>query len=121
MLRPSLCGGVAVWKNRVPHFKDEILIWRQLTANVTRSLPATGLTKVEKPFALNLYTPHEWLDTLTRQQRKHCALESGKAPQPPISEHFRRSSPRHHAVQPGFEAQVRLMTPEDAARRHWDQ
>ena len=72
-LRPSAlwAESLVVGKIVCHDFKDEILIWAAVTAKChTIIARERDLTKVEKPFGINLYTPHEWLDTLTRPQRK---------------------------------------------------
>lgn len=52
-------------------FKDEKLIEAALTAKCHTIIARDrDLTVVEKPFGINLYTPREWLDTLTPPQRK---------------------------------------------------
>jgi len=52
-------------------FKDEKYIEAALTAGCQTIIARDrDLTVVEKPFGINLYTPREWLDTLTRPQRK---------------------------------------------------
>jgi predicted nucleic acid-binding protein len=52
-------------------FKDEILIEAAVTAGCHTIIARDrDLTVVEKPFGINLYTPQEWLDTLTRPQRR---------------------------------------------------
>lgn len=57
---------------RVCHdFKDEKLIEAAVTAGGQTIIARDrDLTVVEKPFGINLYTPREWLDTLTRPQRR---------------------------------------------------
>jgi len=54
-------------------FKDEMLIEAAVTAGCHTIIARDrGLTVVEKPFGINLCTPREWLDTLTRpQKRRH--------------------------------------------------
>ena len=52
-------------------FKDDILIEAALTAGCHTIIARDrDLTVVEKPFGINLCTPREWVDTLTRPQRK---------------------------------------------------
>ena len=61
----------AIGKMVCRDFKDEKLIEAALTAGCQTIIARDrDLTVVEKPFGINLYTPHEWLDTLTRPQRK---------------------------------------------------
>jgi predicted nucleic acid-binding protein len=57
---------------RVCHdFKDEKFIEAALTAGCHTIIARDrNLTVVEKPFGIDIYMPHEWLDTLTRPQRK---------------------------------------------------
>jgi predicted nucleic acid-binding protein len=52
-------------------FKDEILIEAAVNAKCHTIIARDrDLTVLEKPFGINLCTPHEWLDTLTRPQRR---------------------------------------------------
>jgi predicted nucleic acid-binding protein len=57
---------------RVCHdFKDEKFIEAALTAGCHTIIALDrDLTVLEKPLGINIYTPREWLDTLTRPQRK---------------------------------------------------
>jgi len=51
--------------------RDEMLIEAAVTAGCHTIIARNrGLTVLGKPFGINLYTPQEWLDTLTRPQRK---------------------------------------------------
>ncbi len=63
----------AIGKMVCRDFKDEMLIEAALTAGCHTIIARDrGLTVVEKPFGINLCTPREWLDTLTRpQKRRH--------------------------------------------------
>jgi predicted nucleic acid-binding protein len=73
VLRPSAlwAESLVVGKIVCHDFKDEILIWAAVNAKChTIIARERDLTKVEKPFGINLYTPHEWLDTLTRPQKR---------------------------------------------------
>ena len=55
-------------------FKDEMLIEAALAAGCHAIIARDqDLTTVEKPLGINLYTPREWLDTLTRSQRRLLA------------------------------------------------
>ncbi|MGB7748086.1 MAG: PIN domain-containing protein [Verrucomicrobiia bacterium] len=72
-LRPSALWveWQAIGKIVCRDFKDEILIDAAVTAGCHTIIARDrDLTVMEKPFGINLYTPHEWLDTLTRPQRK---------------------------------------------------
>jgi predicted nucleic acid-binding protein len=61
----------AIGKMTCHDFKDEKLIEAALTAGCSTIIARDrNLTVVEKPFGINLYTPHEWLGTLTRPQRR---------------------------------------------------
>ena len=52
-------------------FRDEIFIEAALTAKCETIIACNPeLTKLERPLGIDLYTPHEWLDTLTRRQRR---------------------------------------------------
>jgi len=52
-------------------FRDEIFIEAALTAKCQTIIACNPeLTKLERPLGIDLYTPHEWLDTLTRRQRR---------------------------------------------------
>ncbi len=51
--------------------EDERLIEAALTAGCHTIIARhRDLTAVEKPFGIDIYTPHEWLGTLTRPQRR---------------------------------------------------
>ena len=51
--------------------RDEMLIEAAVTAGCHTIIARDrDLTVSEKPFGINLYTPQEWLDTLTQPQRK---------------------------------------------------
>jgi predicted nucleic acid-binding protein len=51
--------------------RDEMLIEAAVTAGCHTVIARDrDLTVLEKPFGINLYTPPEWLGTLTRPQRK---------------------------------------------------
>jgi len=68
----------ALWVNWEPmrkrvcrDFRDEIFIEAALTAKCQTIIACNPeLTKLERPLGIDLYTPHEWLDTLTRRQRR---------------------------------------------------
>ena len=71
-LRPSALWveWEAIGKMVCRDFKDEILIDAAVTAKCHTIIARDrDLTKVKKPFGIDLYTQHEWLDTLTRPQR----------------------------------------------------
>jgi putative PIN family toxin of toxin-antitoxin system len=52
-------------------FEDEKLIEAALAADCHTIIARDrDLTVVKKPFGINLYIPHEWLDTLTRPQKR---------------------------------------------------
>jgi putative PIN family toxin of toxin-antitoxin system len=61
----------AIGKMVCRDFKDEMLIEAAVTAKCHTIIARDrDLTVLEKPFGINLYTPQEWLDTLTRPQRR---------------------------------------------------
>jgi predicted nucleic acid-binding protein len=61
----------AIGKMVCHDFKDEMLIEAAVTAGCHTIIARDrDLTVLEKPFGINLYTPQEWLDTLTRPQRR---------------------------------------------------
>jgi predicted nucleic acid-binding protein len=61
----------AIGKMVCRDFKDEKFIEAALTAGCHTIIARDrDLTVVEKPFGINLCTPREWVDTLTRPQRK---------------------------------------------------
>jgi len=73
VLRPSAlwAESLSVGKIVCRDFKDERLIEAAVNAKCHTIIAREwDLTKVEKPFGIDLYTPHEWLGTLTRPQRK---------------------------------------------------
>ena len=73
VLRPSAlwAESLSVGKIVCRDFKDERLIEAAVNAKChTIIARERNLTKVEKPFGINLYTPHEWLNTLTRPQKR---------------------------------------------------
>ena len=73
VLRPSALWAESLSFGKIVcrDFKDERLIEAAVNAKChTIIARERNLTKVEKPFGINLYTPHEWLDTLTGPQRK---------------------------------------------------
>ncbi|MGA9778534.1 MAG: PIN domain-containing protein [Verrucomicrobiia bacterium] len=73
VLRPSAlwAESLSVGKIVCRDFKDERLIEAAVNAKChTIIARERNLTKVEKPFGINLYTPHEWLATLTRPQKR---------------------------------------------------
>jgi predicted nucleic acid-binding protein len=52
-------------------FKDEKFIEAALTAGCHTIIARDqNLTVVEKPFGIDMHTPREWLDTLSRPQRR---------------------------------------------------
>jgi predicted nucleic acid-binding protein len=52
-------------------FKDEKFIEAALTAGCHTIIARDqNLTVVEKPFGIDIHTPREWLDTLSRPQRR---------------------------------------------------
>jgi len=72
-LRPSALWveSLVIGKIVCRDFKDEILIEAAVNAKCHTIIARDrDLTVLEKPFGINLYTPQEWLDTLTRPQRK---------------------------------------------------
>ena len=74
-LRPSALWveWEAIGKMVCRDFKDEILIDAAVTAKCHTIIARDqDLTVLEKPFGIDIYTPREWLDTLTRpQKRRH--------------------------------------------------
>jgi putative PIN family toxin of toxin-antitoxin system len=61
----------AIGKMVCRDFKDEKFIEAALTTGCHTIIARDrDLTVVEKPFGINLCTPREWVDTLTRPQRK---------------------------------------------------
>ena len=73
VLRPSAlwAESLSVGKIVCRDFKDERLIEAAVSAKCHTIIARDrNLTTVEKPFGINLYTPQEWLDTLTRPQRR---------------------------------------------------
>jgi predicted nucleic acid-binding protein len=61
----------AIGKRVCRNFEDEKLIEAALTAGCHTIIARDrDLTVLEKPFGIDIYTPHEWLATLTRSQRK---------------------------------------------------
>jgi putative PIN family toxin of toxin-antitoxin system len=72
-LRPSALWveSLVIGKIVCRDFKDEILIEAAVNAKCHTIIARDrDLTVLEKPFGINLCTPHEWLDTLTRPQRR---------------------------------------------------
>jgi putative PIN family toxin of toxin-antitoxin system len=70
-LRPSALWveSLVIGKIVCRDFKDEILIEAAVNAKCHTIIARDrDLTVLEKPFGINLCTPHEWLDTLTRPQ-----------------------------------------------------
>lgn len=52
-------------------FRDEIFIEAALTAKCQTIIACNReLTGLEKPFGIDIYTPREWLGTLTRRQKR---------------------------------------------------
>ena len=73
VLRPSAlwAESLSVGKIVCRDFKDERLIEAAVNAKCHTIIARDrDLTVVEKPFGINLCTPREWVDTLTRPQRK---------------------------------------------------
>jgi len=61
----------AIGKSVCHDFRDEKFIEAAVTARCHTIIARDrDLTVMEKPFGINLYTPHEWLGTLTRAQRR---------------------------------------------------
>jgi predicted nucleic acid-binding protein len=58
-------------KRVCPEFKDQILIDAALTAKcLTVITHRRDMTEWERPLGIDLDTPHEWLDKLTRRQKR---------------------------------------------------
>ena len=73
VLRPSAlwAESLSVGKIVCRDFKDERLIEAAVNAKCHTIIARDrDLTVLEKPFGIDIYTPRQWLGTLTRPQRK---------------------------------------------------
>jgi len=73
VFRPSVlwAESLAIGKIVCRDFKDEILIEAAVSAKCHTIIARDrDLTVVEKPFGIDIFTPREWLGTLTRRQKR---------------------------------------------------